>query len=56
MGPTRVPPDVPESEGSPIDHSQCVSATWSHRTHLHEGVPGAWLFPSEVPKPRKVPT
>jgi hypothetical protein len=31
-----------------IDHSQCAPATWSHRTHNHEGQPGAWLFPSET--------
>jgi hypothetical protein len=33
---------------SPIDHSGCVPAGWSHKTHNHEGVAGAWLFPSEV--------
>lgn len=29
-------------------HDDCVPAEWSHRTHNHEGVPGAWLFPDEV--------
>jgi len=31
-----------------IDHSGCLLATWSHRTHNHEGVPGAWLFGTEL--------
>jgi len=35
-------------EGYPVDHSNCVPATWGHRTHNHEGIPGAWLFPGEV--------
>ena len=32
----------------PIDHSGCVPARWSHRTHNHQGVAGAWLFGSET--------
>lgn len=31
-----------------IQHDQCVPADFTHRSHLHPGVTGAWLFPSEV--------
>lgn len=29
-------------------HDECVPAAFSHRTHLHEGQAGSWLFPSEA--------
>ena len=38
-----------DQETSPLfDHSKCVPAPWSTRTHNHEHETGAWLFPDEA--------